>query len=99
MVCGGTQKKGWPGKELAWGKRWLTVREELVGRTEESLRADKGTVVGIEPGWKWMVLEEGGDKVLRWPSTRWVGCAGTSAGEDERRPQQATVRHRGPSAQ
>lgn len=32
-------RRAWPRKELAWGKKWLIVREELVGRAGESQRA------------------------------------------------------------
>lgn len=58
------RRRAWLGKELAWGKRWLIVREELVGRTGESQRAHKGTSDRHRTGWKWMVLEEGGGDSL-----------------------------------
>lgn len=50
-------------------RRRLADRELLVGGAgENGPRGQiRGQVIGIEPRWKQMVLEEGGDKALPWP--------------------------------
>lgn len=101
VVCGQGKEEEWElGQDLARDRDRATEGwEEVVRRAGERgpQKTRCGQVSGVEPQQEWVAPWECCEMALAWPGPRWAGYAGAPAGEDERGPQQAAVRHRGPA--